>query len=146
MTVITAASDRPGDLARPADSSRLGRIVIADRVVEKISARAVLEIPDAGGAAPRVLGKTMPGAGQLGIRRTGLREAPKVAMDIDGRTVYLDLTIGTRWPASIAEISAQVRDHVRTRVHELTGLTVAEIRIAVTGLIADPAPTSRAAS
>jgi uncharacterized alkaline shock family protein YloU len=146
MTVRTAASGRLGDRAFPTDGPGSGQIIIADRVVEKIAARAVREIPDAGGAAPRVFGNAMPGAGHLGIRRTGLRAAPKVAAEIDGRTVYLDLTISARWPASIAEVSAQVRDHVRNRVQDLTGLTVAGIRITVTGLIAGPAPTSRAAS
>jgi uncharacterized alkaline shock family protein YloU len=144
MTVTTEPA-RPG-IAPPAGDAEFGQITIADRVVEKIIARAVLEIHDAGGAAPRVFGHAIPGAGHLGIRRTGLRQAPKAAVDIDGRTVYLDLTISTRWPASIADTSTRVRDHVRTRVHDLTGLTVAEIRITVAGLIAGPAPTSRAES
>ena len=142
---VTAGADRPCT-APPAGESELGRIVIADRVVEKITARAVLEIPDAGGAAPRVFGHAIPGAGHVGIRRTGLRQAPKAAVDIDGRTVYLDLTISTRWPASIADTCTRVRDHVRTRIHDLTGLTVAEIRITVAGLIAGPTPMSRAES
>ncbi|MEV4467648.1 Asp23/Gls24 family envelope stress response protein [Micromonospora echinofusca] len=123
--------------------TRSGQIIIADRVVEKIAARAVLEVPDAGGAAPRVFGRAVPGAGHLGIRRSSLRQAPKAAADVDGRTVYLNVAISTRWPASIAQVSTQVREHVRTRVHDLTGLTVAEIRITVTGLVTGLAPTDR---
>ncbi|MDT0530952.1 Asp23/Gls24 family envelope stress response protein [Micromonospora sp. DSM 115977] len=126
-----------------ASAAEIGRITIADRVVEKIAAQAVLEIPDAGGAAPRVFGHAMPGAGHLGIRRTGLRQAPKASADVDGRTVYLDLAISTRWPASIVHVSTQVREHVQNRVHDLTGLTVAEIRISVTGLITASNPTER---
>ena len=141
MTII-ADSDRLGEIFPPTGDGELGQIIIADRVIEKITARAVLEIPDAGGAAPRVFGHAVPGAGHLGIRRTSLRQAPKAAVDVDGRTVYLNLAISTRWPASIAEVSTQVRDHVRNRLHDLTGLTVADIRITVTGLIMGPTPTS----
>ncbi|WP_199517294.1 Asp23/Gls24 family envelope stress response protein [Nucisporomicrobium flavum] len=121
----------------PAGEAELGKITIAAHVVEKIAAGAVLEVPDAGGAAPRMFGHAMPGAGHLGIRRTGPGQLPKVKADVDGLTVYLDLAISTRWPASIGRVSRRVREHVRTRVHELTGLNVTGIRIAVTGLISD---------
>jgi uncharacterized alkaline shock family protein YloU len=84
-----------------------------------------------------VFGHAMPGAGHLGIRRTGLSQVPKVAAEVNGRTVYLDLAISIRWPASIVQVSTQVREHVQKRVHNLTGLTVAGIRISVNGLITD---------
>jgi uncharacterized alkaline shock family protein YloU len=42
-------------------------ISINDRVVEKMAARAAAEIPDAGAAAPRVLGRSVPGAAALGV-------------------------------------------------------------------------------
>jgi uncharacterized alkaline shock family protein YloU len=139
----TAEQTRPIGNPTPAGDAGLGHIIIADRVVERIAAQAVLEIPDAGGATPRVFGHAIPGAGHLGIRRTGLRQAPKATADVDGKTVYLDLAISTRWPASIAQVATQVRDHVRARIHDLTGLTVAEIRITVTGLITGPAEGAR---
>jgi uncharacterized alkaline shock family protein YloU len=123
--------------------TELGRITISDQVVGKIAAQAVLEIPDAGGAAPRVFGRSMPGAGRLGIRRTALSEAPKATADIDGRLAYLDLVISTRWPASVSQVTEQVRDHIRARVHALTGLTVDEVRITVAGLITDVTPATR---
>lgn len=142
MTPI-AELDRRSGTPPLGGGAELGQIVIADRVVEKIAAQAVLEIPDAGGAAPRVFGHAVPGAGHLGIRRTGLQQLPKATADVDGRTVCLNLAISTRWPASIVQVSNQVREHVRTRVHELTGLTVTEVRITVTGLITGLAPTDR---
>ncbi|MFI7599383.1 Asp23/Gls24 family envelope stress response protein [Actinoplanes sp. NPDC049681] len=142
MTLTAELNQLDGN--RPeAAGAEIGRIIIADRVVEKIAAQAVLEVPDAGGAAPRVFGHAMPGAGHFGIRRTGLRQAPKATADVDGRTVYLDLAIGTRWPVSLVQVSTQVREHVRTRVHDLTGLTVVEIRITITGLITGLAATDR---
>jgi uncharacterized alkaline shock family protein YloU len=138
---MTATAEQPRTHRNPAlpDDAEHGHLLIADRVVETIAAQAVLEIPDAGGATPRVLGHAIPGGGHFGIRRTGLHQAPRATADVDGATVHLDLAISVRWPASIGQVTAQVRDHVRTRIHDLTGLRVAGIRIAVTGLITGPA-------
>jgi uncharacterized alkaline shock family protein YloU len=49
--------------------------------------------------------------------------------------VALDLSISIRWPASVPEVSSAVREHVRSRVGELTGLTVSEVSISVTDLV-----------
>jgi uncharacterized alkaline shock family protein YloU len=128
----------------PSDAdSTAGKIVISDTAVAKIASRAVLEVRDVGGATPRLLGRTMPLAGHLGIRTTSLTTPPKASADVDGTLVYLDLRIGVRWPASLPQVTAQVRDHLRARVPTLTGLTVAEVHITVDALITDTGPASR---
>jgi uncharacterized alkaline shock family protein YloU len=115
--------------------TELGMISINDRVVEKMAACAAIEIPDAGGAAPRVLGHSVNGAAAFGARRTSLTTLPKVSADVDGSIAVLELSISVRWPASVPEVSGAVREHVRTRVNELTGLTVTEVAISVTDLV-----------
>lgn len=134
--------------AQPAKPGRteLGRIDINDRVVEKIAARATIEIPDAGAAAPRVLGRSMAGiAGHspAGIRQTSLDALPKTSADIDGSTVTLDLQISVRWPSSIPDVTSRVRGHVADRVAQLTGLSVTNVRIQVTDLVTHLAPPPR---
>jgi uncharacterized alkaline shock family protein YloU len=119
----------------PAGRTELGIISINDRVVEKIAAGAAAEVPDAGAAAPRVLGRSVTGAAALGARPTSLTALPKSSADVDGSTVILDLSISVRWPASVPEVTSAVREHVRGRVHELTGLTVTEVSISVTDLV-----------
>ena len=139
--MTTATIPRPGGPGSPPGRTELGMISIEDRVVEKMAARAAVEIPDAGGAAPRVLGRSLPGAGAFGTRQTSLTGLPKVAADVDGSVVILDLSISVRWPASVPEVSSAVREHVRSRVSDLTGLTVIEVVIAVTDLVTRlPAP------
>ena len=131
MTAGTAAG-----LAVPssrAGRTELGMISINDRVVEKLAARAAAEIRDAGAAAPRVLGRSVTAAA-LGARTTSLTALPKASADVDGLIVILDLSISVRWPASVPEVASAVREHVRSRVKELTGLTVAEVSISVTHL------------
>jgi uncharacterized alkaline shock family protein YloU len=133
---IGAADSRSG-------RTELGMISIDDRVVEKMAARAAIEIPDAGGAAPRVLGRSVTGPVAFGARRTSLTTLPKVSAGVDGSIVVLDLSISVRWPASVPEVSSAVREHVRSRVSELTGLTVTEVAISVTDLVSQLPPPPR---
>jgi uncharacterized alkaline shock family protein YloU len=139
MTTSTAVLPAPSG-SRPGRTD-LGMISINDRVVEKMAAQAAIEIPDAGAAASRFLGRSMAGASALGARQTSLTALPKSTADVDGSLVILDLSISVRWPASVPEVTDAVREHVRSRVSELTGLTVTEVSISVTALVTQlPAP------
>jgi uncharacterized alkaline shock family protein YloU len=128
------AETRPSALA---GRTELGRITVADSVVTKIAAQAAAENPDAGAAAARVLGHAVPGAGHFGVRGTDLDALPKTTVQVDGSKAYVNLEIAVRWTASVAEVTAQVRRHVRDRVRELAGLEVDEVHIVVAGLATD---------
>ena len=123
--------------------NELGSILIRDGVVAKIAACAAVEIPDAGAAAPRVMGRRVPGSGRLGLRATDLEALPKTTAEIDGKRAFLSVKLSVRWPASVPNTTAQVRQHVRERVEELTGLTVSEVRITVADLVTSIAPPPR---
>jgi uncharacterized alkaline shock family protein YloU len=123
--------------------SELGTISIADAVVSKIAARAAAENPDAGAAVARMLGRAVPGAGHLGLRGTDLKALPKTSVDVDGSKAFVNLEISVRWPASVSEVTGQVREHVRDRVRELTGLDVDEVHIVVADLATDITPLPR---
>jgi uncharacterized alkaline shock family protein YloU len=138
MSAVTQAVPVP--LAGRTD---LGTISIGDGVVVKIAARAAAENPDAGAATARVMGRAVPGAGSLGVRGTDLNALPKTSVDVDGAKAYVSLEIAVRWPASIAEITRQVRDHVRVRVRELAGLEVDEVHIVVADLATEITPPPR---
>lgn len=131
------------DLAARAGRNELGTISIADGVVSKIAARAAAENPDAGAAVARMLGRAVPGAGYIGVRGTDLEALPKTSVEVDGSKVFVNLEISVRWPASVPEITGQVRRHVRDRVRELTGLDVDEVHIVVADLATDIAPPAR---
>jgi uncharacterized alkaline shock family protein YloU len=126
-----------------AGRNELGTISIADGAVTKIAARAAAENPDAGAAAARMLGRVVPGAGHLGVRGTDLQGLPKTSVDVDGSKAFVTLELSVRWPASVPDVTAQVRHHVRDRVRELTGLDVAEVHIVVADLATDIAPPPR---
>ena len=126
-----------------AGRNELGTISIADGVVSKIAARAAAENPDAGAAAARMLGRAVPGAGYMGVRGTDLEALPKTSVEVDGSKAFVNLEISVRWPASVPEITGQVRRHVRDRVRELTGLDVDEVHITVADLATDITPPPR---
>jgi uncharacterized alkaline shock family protein YloU len=123
--------------------SELGSITIADQVVTKIAACAAAEHPDAGAAAARMLGRTVPGAGYLGVRGTDLDGLPLTSVEVDGHKAFVSLEISVRWPASVLEVTEQVRHRVQHRVAELTGLQVDEVHIVVSDLATDLTPPPR---
>jgi uncharacterized alkaline shock family protein YloU len=126
-----------------AGRTELGRITVAGSVVTKIAAQAAAEHPDAGSAAARVLGHTVPGAGHLGVRGTDLAALPKTTVQVDGSKAYVTLELAVRWTASVTEVTRQVRRHVRERVRELAGLEVDEVHIVVSSLATDITPPPR---
>jgi uncharacterized alkaline shock family protein YloU len=138
--VTAVAEGRPAVLA---GRTEMGRITVADGVVTKIAAQAAAEHPDAGAAAARVLGRAVPGGGHLGVRGTDLDALPKTTVQVDGTKAYVTLEIAVRWTASVAEVTGQVRRHVRDRVLELAGLDVGEVHIVVAGLATDVSPPPR---
>lgn len=136
----------PAAASPPARSGRneLGSIRIADSVVTKIAARAAAENRDAGAAAARILGRAVPAADQLpGVRGTDLQGLPKTSVIVDGEKAYVTLEVSVRWPASIPDVTRQVRHHVRDRVRELAGLEADEVHIVVADLALDVAPPPR---
>jgi uncharacterized alkaline shock family protein YloU len=139
MTVATADAGAAAQAGR----TELGTITIADRVVAKVAARAAAENSDAGAAAARVMGRAVPGAGHLGLRGTDLAGLPKTSVDVDGSKAFLTLELSVRWPASVPEVTDQVRSHLRSRVTELTGLTVEEVHIVGADLVTDITPPPR---
>jgi uncharacterized alkaline shock family protein YloU len=138
MTAVTQAAP-----ALLAGHTELGRISIADKVVTKIAARAAAENADAGSAVARVLGHAVPGAGHLAVRGTDLSALPKTSVEVDGSKAFVTLEIAVRWPASVPEVTGQVRRHVRARIRELAGLEVDEVHIVVADLATDITPPRR---
>ena len=138
MTATDVAAAPPA-----AGRNELGAITIDDSVVTKIASRAAAEEPDAGAAAPRLLRRSLAGAGRLGLRDTSITELPKTSAHVDGSTVIVELTISVRWPCSVPAVTQAVRHRVRARVEALTGLHVAEVNIAVTDLATHLAPPPR---
>ncbi len=68
---------------------------------------------------------------------------PKTSADVDGNVAYLRMDVSVRWPRSVADVTDELRRHVREQVTSLTGVDVAEVRIRVQDLVTDVAPPPR---
>lgn len=127
----TCAADAQED--RTVGDTGLGTIRIADPVIARIAARAVLDVPDAGGVAPSVIGKLA--GGHLGVRETSLDSIPKTTASVDGTRAFVTTTVSVRWPAPIAATAQQVRDSIRSQVEHMVGVEVPEVEVRVEALI-----------
>ncbi|GAA3624497.1 Asp23/Gls24 family envelope stress response protein [Microlunatus ginsengisoli] len=105
-----------------AEPARRGRLVIADKVVEKIAGQAASEVALAGGRSGGFLG--------LGAD-TDFSARPAATVTLSGRQVAVALRLGVAYPTSIRAATEEVRRHVTRRVEGLTGLEVRRIDIAV---------------
>ena len=160
-TALARRADRGGAVARrlpraqslPVEPSgessigdtELGRIDVSESVVARLAARAAVEVDDVGAAAPRLLGVDLSSGGldKVGVRSSSLGELPSTSATVDGTLAFLKLTMSVRYPASVRQVAASVRSHVRERVGELTGLQVLEVDITVPALVSASARRPR---
>lgn len=106
-----------------------GVTVIAERVFEKIGGQAASEVSTSRGRS----------GGVFGFGAEADADAlPKADVDLSADSVDIDLAIGITYPGSVRAAAQEIRDHVSTTVHALTGVPVHRVDIDVTFL----APTS----
>ncbi|GAA2367591.1 hypothetical protein Cme02nite_28670 [Catellatospora methionotrophica] len=134
---MTATTRQPPAPPSPAHadsaSAATGAIHISEDVIAKLASQAAGELPDVGG--PHGLAR-LPGADIIG-GKADLTRRPKAVAHLDGGRADLELAVSVRWPASLPEVTTTLRDHVRARVEQLTGLPVGAVDIEVTDLLAD---------
>ncbi|WP_375423020.1 Asp23/Gls24 family envelope stress response protein [uncultured Friedmanniella sp.] len=114
----------------PVSPRHRGRLVLAQRVVEKVAAQAAAELSLTSGRSGGLLG--FGSDADAGAR-------PKVDVQLSGRSADLTLEVGIAYPGSIRSATHLVREHVTRRVEELTGVDVRRVDVEVAFL------TSRAA-
>ncbi len=117
----------PRELAPPAER---GRTTIHDKVVTKVAAIAAAEVESVVGT----------GSGWTKIVRKGLPHAEAV---VAGGTTRIAVEVAATWPAPLAQVSADVRDHVSTRVADLTGTRVSRVDVTVADVVHQAAPARR---
>lgn len=115
--------------AGPDDAARRGRLVIGDRVVEKVATHAVHQVPATIGAARRILGVAM---GEVTYASRA-----RVTARVEGDTATVSVALGVHWPASVVAVARQVRSQVREDVRRITAIDVRRIDIEVVGMV-DP--------
>lgn len=130
----TSASTRPA-AGSAAEMRRRGRLVLADRVVEKIAGQAAAEVATSAGRS----------GGFLGIGSEDDATArPKVDVTLSAESADLSLAVGIAYPGSIRRATEEVRAHVTERVETLTGVDVRRVDIDVKFLALSERPAAEA--
>ncbi len=144
----TAASDGPREgangqslVARAADADDLliegegGDTVIREHVVGKIAGLAIQEVPGVQELVPFGTGEVL----EAFAKRVGgsVKRDLGVRVEIGRVECAVDCRIVARYGASIPEIASEIRQNVRERVHQMTGLEVKEVNIEVVDLYFD---------
>jgi len=119
------------DDARTRPPADRGTLHIADHVVELIAGRAALEVDRVvatGGRLDQVVG----------------HRYPRVSTTIAGQRVRVGVKVALTWPAPVAAVVQDVREVVRTRLAEMTGMQIDTVDVTVAEFAAaDMAPTRR---
>ncbi|MCC5579748.1 Asp23/Gls24 family envelope stress response protein [Microtetraspora sp. AC03309] len=67
-----------------------------------------------------------------------LAERPRVTASVSGAVAAVRLGLAVRYPASVPQVAADVRERLRSRVHALTGITVENVDIDIVRLVPGP--------
>lgn len=113
-----------------AELDQRGRTTIEDAVVEHIAAHAALElngVATTGSDLEKLIG----------------RRLPKADAQVAGTRARVQLEIAAAWPHPVAALAAAVREHVTSRLVELTGLTIDGVDVDVARVIHPTKPERR---
>ncbi len=133
----TEEPDRTGRPARdvPSEPRGRGRLTIGAKVLEKVAGQAAAETAASQGRS----------GGFLGVGAE-VDPSARPRVDVDLVAEYADLTIkvGIGYPGSIRAAAQDIREHVTTRVHELTGVRVRRVDIDITFVTLEARPDRQA--
>ena len=124
----------PGAHAQPLDTRKdgdaggidsRGQTVLADNVIEKIASQVASDESAAGGSS----------GGFLGIgAHADLSVRPKASVDLSGNIATLSVEVGMLYPVPLRQATENLRQRIRARVTELTGVEVRHVDIKVSWL------------
>ena len=106
----------------PAEAGQRGALQVRDKVVDRIAAHAAAATP---------------GVEQhsSGLGRVSGRDLPRTETTVAGGHVRARVHIAVEWPRSLPEVTAAVRSNVTEQLHDLAGLTVDAVDVAVATVV-----------
>ncbi|MFT4127339.1 MAG: DUF6286 domain-containing protein [Gordonia sp. (in: high G+C Gram-positive bacteria)] len=114
------------------DADAPGALILADRVGEKIAARAALAV-DGVVESQGTLGALRSGA-SAGQALTGKR-LPQAHTDMSTMTPSVAVDIAVAWPCPVTQICADVRTRITADFEELLGITPRRVDVTVAQII-----------
>lgn len=109
-----------------------GKTHIANEVVAKIVALATKEIAGVHDMGTLGISDTLTGFAQRAAK-TG-QSTQGVQVEVGEREVAIDLKVVVEYGVSIPQVASAIRRNLASRINTMTGLTVKEVNIDVSGL------------
>ena len=110
------------------DFTNAGEVKIADDVVTTIAAIAAGEVEGVSAMSENLGDKFRTSVGMKRGQGSGVR------VDVAGNMVRVDLTIVIKYGHNVMETSREVQEKVKNAIENMTGLTVTDVNIRVTGV------------
>ncbi len=110
--------------------SKVGDVQIADEVVATIAALAATEVEGVASMSSNITNEL--------VSKLGMKNLSKgVKIEVIEDTVSVDLSLTLDYGYSIPKTSSQVQEKVKAAIENMTGLTVLEVNIRISGVNID---------
>lgn len=110
--------------------SKVGDVQIADEVVATIAALAATEVEGVASMSSNITNDL--------VSKLGMKSLSKgVKIEVIEDTVSVDLALTLDYGYSIPRTSSQVQEKVKAAIENMTGLTVLEVNIRISGVNID---------
>jgi len=109
-----------------------GTTTIADKVLERLAARAALEVP---GVLRHSVGPD--------VLSAITSDLPRASAETAGDRVSIDLKVALDWQAPAHEAAAALRAHLREQLERQTGKTVDRVDVTIAALLTAPSNLGR---
>ena len=123
-------ADQAGTDPARAEPGTRGRLVVADRVVEKVASIAAGEVD----------GVVASGSGLGGLLK---HRYPRADATVAGDRARVHVEVAVSWPLPLAQVTAAVRQRVGLRLDELVGLAVDAVDVTAATVVTSSALPAR---
>jgi uncharacterized alkaline shock family protein YloU len=107
--------------------SNIGEVQIADEVVATIAGLAATEVQGVAAMSSNITKEL--------VSKLGMKNLSKgVKIEVNSDSVAVDLSLTLEYGYSIPNTSKQVQEKVKTAIENMTGLTVSEVNIRISGV------------
>ncbi len=107
--------------------SNVGEVQIADEVVATIAGLAATEVEGVAAMSSNITNEL--------VSKLGMKNLSKgVKIEVSSDSVSVDLSLTLKYGYSIPNTSRQVQEKVKSAIENMTGLTVSEVNVRISGV------------
>lgn len=112
-------------------ATELGKIQIADEVIQIIAGLAASEVPGVAGMSGSFAG----GLTESLLRRKNLGKGVNVEFDEDDKSCKIDLSVALEFGTNIPNTCLTVQENVKQAIESMTGLNVTVVDVHVSAIV-----------